>query len=146
MSSWARGPVFIAAPNFARFRRFNPRFCANLALSLANPCCPRRAPEMRMPIRGKPQRIGTAVELRGLEPLTPCMPCRCATSCATAPHPNQKHPAREDSPNYTGGSTPLFSGHRPRPAREECRRCIPVDATSAHNRWCSPPIQTTHNW
>src|SRR5690606_2845639 len=27
------------------------------------------------------------VELRGLEPLTPCMPCRCATSCATAPRP-----------------------------------------------------------
>lgn len=27
----------------------------------------------------------TWVELRGLEPLTPCMPCRCATSCATAP-------------------------------------------------------------
>jgi hypothetical protein len=26
------------------------------------------------------------VELRGLEPLTPCMPCRCATSCATAPN------------------------------------------------------------
>jgi site-specific DNA recombinase len=25
------------------------------------------------------------VELRGLEPLTPCMPCKCATSCATAP-------------------------------------------------------------
>ena len=25
------------------------------------------------------------VELRGLEPLTLCMPCRCATSCATAP-------------------------------------------------------------
>ena len=25
------------------------------------------------------------MELRGLEPLTPCMPCRCATSCATAP-------------------------------------------------------------
>jgi hypothetical protein len=25
------------------------------------------------------------VELRGFEPLTPCMPCRCATSCATAP-------------------------------------------------------------
>ena len=25
------------------------------------------------------------VQLRGLEPLTPCMPCRCATSCATAP-------------------------------------------------------------
>lgn len=26
------------------------------------------------------------VELRGFEPLTPCMPCRCATSCATAPN------------------------------------------------------------
>ena len=26
------------------------------------------------------------MELRGLEPLTPCMPCRCATSCATAPN------------------------------------------------------------
>jgi site-specific DNA recombinase len=25
------------------------------------------------------------VELRGFEPLTPCMPCRCATNCATAP-------------------------------------------------------------
>src|ERR1700710_1417702 len=25
------------------------------------------------------------VELRGFEPLTPCMPCKCATSCATAP-------------------------------------------------------------
>ena len=26
------------------------------------------------------------VELRGLEPLTPCMPCKCATSCAIAPN------------------------------------------------------------
>ena len=25
------------------------------------------------------------VDLRGLEPLTPCMPCRCATNCATGP-------------------------------------------------------------
>ena len=25
------------------------------------------------------------VDLRGFEPLTPCMPCRCATSCATDP-------------------------------------------------------------
>src|SRR6476661_190453 len=30
-------------------------------------------------------RRTSPVELRGLEPLTPCMPCRCATSCATAP-------------------------------------------------------------
>ena len=28
---------------------------------------------------------GLSVELRGFEPLTPCMPCRCATNCATAP-------------------------------------------------------------
>ena len=28
----------------------------------------------------------STVELRGLEPRTPCMPCRCATSCATAPY------------------------------------------------------------
>ena len=30
-------------------------------------------------------RKNTLVDLRGLEPLTPCMPCRCATSCATGP-------------------------------------------------------------
>ena len=29
------------------------------------------------------------VELRGLEPLTLCMPCRCATNCATAPSARQ---------------------------------------------------------
>ena len=29
--------------------------------------------------------IDQRVDLRGLEPLTPCMPCRCATSCATDP-------------------------------------------------------------
>ena len=34
--------------------------------------------------RPKATRTGL-VELRGLEPLTLCMPCRCATSCATAP-------------------------------------------------------------
>ncbi len=30
----------------------------------------------------------TVVELRGFEPLTPCMPCKCATNCATAPLPS----------------------------------------------------------
>lgn len=34
---------------------------------------------------GQVSIFSTYVELRGLEPLTPCMPCRCATSCATAP-------------------------------------------------------------
>ena len=32
-------------------------------------------------------RPATLVELRGFEPLTPSMPWRCATNCATAPHP-----------------------------------------------------------
>ena len=31
-------------------------------------------------------RPSLCVELRGFEPLTPSMPWRCATSCATAPH------------------------------------------------------------
>lgn len=34
---------------------------------------------------GKGSSLVRAVDLRGLEPLTPCMPCRCATSCATDP-------------------------------------------------------------
>jgi len=32
------------------------------------------------------QRSDKSVELRGFEPLTFCMPCRRATSCAIAPH------------------------------------------------------------
>lgn len=51
---------------------------------------------------------GHVVDLRGLEPLTPCMPCRCATSCATGPdaasrgnlnrllHPQSGHESRRD--------------------------------------------------
>jgi site-specific DNA recombinase len=35
--------------------------------------------------RGEGSSKATMVELRGLEPLTPSMPWRCATSCATAP-------------------------------------------------------------
>lgn len=34
---------------------------------------------------GQVSIFSSYVELRGLEPLTPCMPCRCATSCAIAP-------------------------------------------------------------
>jgi site-specific DNA recombinase len=36
---------------------------------------------------GRGSSMTTLVELRGFEPLTPCMPCKCATSCATAPEP-----------------------------------------------------------
>ena len=35
---------------------------------------------------GKGSSLVRGVDLRGLEPLTPCMPCRCATSCATDPY------------------------------------------------------------
>ena len=34
---------------------------------------------------GRGSETDLLVDLRGLEPLTPCMPCRCATSCATDP-------------------------------------------------------------
>lgn len=44
-------------------------------------------PETNLPRHqaGQVSNFSTYVELRGLEPLTPCMPCKCATSCATAP-------------------------------------------------------------
>ena len=52
------------------------------------------------------------VELRGFEPLTPSMPWRCATSCATAPY----RPLREpDESIGQGGGTPNRyprAGHR----------------------------------
>ena len=41
---------------------------------------------------GKGSSLVRAVELRGLEPLTPCMPCRCATSCAIAPYDSETLP------------------------------------------------------
>ena len=43
-----------------------------------------RTPQRRGPAVGD-CGSSVSVELRGLEPLTLCMPCRCATSCATAP-------------------------------------------------------------
>lgn len=35
--------------------------------------------------KGEVSNFSLLVDLRGLEPLTPCMPCRCATNCATDP-------------------------------------------------------------
>ena len=43
--------------------------------------------EGRLPREPAWSSCRTIVELRGLEPLTPSMPWRCATSCATAPPP-----------------------------------------------------------
>jgi hypothetical protein len=80
--------------------------------------------------RQTPRRRGDRVffvELRGLEPLTPCMPCRCATSCATAPdrvsptpvgnsrNLSQPRPRRRNRPRRPGRG----DGRRP---RSRCRR------------------------
>src|ERR671928_131024 len=60
-----------------------------------------------------PRKIGFkqkfVVELRGLEPLTPSMPWRCATSCATAPLPNRFRATRESYP------TAVADAKSPRP-------------------------------
>ena len=46
------------------------------------PLCP---PIEKFPTDVRCSSTSSIVELRGLEPLTPSMPWRCATSCATAP-------------------------------------------------------------
>ncbi len=43
----------------------------------------------------RPGASSFSVELRGFEPLTPSMPWRCATSCATAPPPRTARATRE---------------------------------------------------
>ena len=50
------------------------------------------------------------VELRGLEPLTPSMPWRCATSCATAPPPDRARATRESYPTGPGQVKSAGSG------------------------------------
>lgn len=42
----------------------------------------KNAPRINMRSVSPSQRV----EIRGLEPLTPCMPCKCATSCAISPY------------------------------------------------------------
>ena len=64
------------------------------------------------------------VELRGLEPLTLCMPCRCATSCATAPGVaapgspvgNSVEISRWVSSGEIGGCPTRHTGHPPEAA------------------------------
>jgi hypothetical protein len=74
------------------------------------------------------------VELRGLEPLTPCMPCRCATSCATAPHDcSCGAPGGGDRVSLSG--TPRDSPNRST-HRDWSRRSTP---RSASHRRIRPP-------
>src|SRR6478609_7907854 len=66
--------------------------CPQPQLYRALTCAGRVSAQYRLPVATKKGTItgdgslSVLVELRGLEPLTPCMPCRCATSCATAPY------------------------------------------------------------
>ena len=77
------------------------------------------------------------VELRGLEPLTPCMPCRCATSCATAPYFcsfRSNSPEQPDQSNALLGWMPIGRRrHRNRfSAAPFCHSSPPIEA--ARNR------------
>ena len=61
------------------------------------------------------------VDLRGFEPLTPCMPCRCATNCATGPSASPDQPGQlEKNTTRIAASTNRRSSPgrvAPRPAR-----------------------------
>jgi hypothetical protein len=79
----------------------------------------------------------TMVELRGLEPLTPCMPCRCATSCATAPNSCSFRIILRKQLDYLkpqSCKTPI----RPRAADAAVRRRRPQDQ-SRHRKQKNPP-------
>lgn len=61
------------------------------------------------------------VDLRGLEPLTPCMPCRCATSCATDPYAAKRGPT---SVHGRVPTPPVSEPARVPPAGVRCDRSI----------------------
>ena len=83
---------------------------------------------------GKGSSKSVMVELRGFEPLTPSMPWRCATSCATAPHgpraalPTWKIlPSRGDEFDLTAQHAVLRPGWPGWPVSGACRRrCGPA--------------------
>lgn len=62
--------------------------------------------------------IGTGVDLRGLEPLTPCMPCRCATSCATDPWKSDEY-----SPDNSSTLHRMTGSNANRPGLPGSRAC-----------------------
>ena len=67
------------------------------------------------------------VELRGFEPLTPCMPCRCATNCATAPSGCPPKGRRRVYPCTTDCPNPPQGGGRPGHGRHLRRRVPGLD-------------------
>ena len=106
------------------------RRCADVVIggSWATWPWPGRSPPPRGPACSRLKRNrrlprNTSVELRGLEPLTPSMPWRCATSCATAPprpdagqpiDPSQPHPRMR---NRWSGTPSLYVEQPQPPAR-----------------------------
>ena len=84
--------------------------------------------------RPDPAGVGPRiVELRGLEPLTPCMPCRCATSCATAPGPAASPGGRRSSGPASAGLRNL----RPILARSRNRVRPPSARPDSRARRCA---------
>ena len=72
------------------------------------------------------------VELRGFEPLTPCMPCKCATNCATAPIGAAHSGQRGES--YRRASGRLLIGGRGRGGGVVRREPQPARACLGHHR------------
>ena len=74
-------------------------------------------PPGRVRAVGEPLSWNFSVELRGFEPLTPSMPWRCATSCATAPRSGSSGlggPEQHTGCNYLFASASLILESRPR--------------------------------
>ena len=93
----------------------------------------------------------TLVELRGLEPLTPCMPCRCATSCATAPTRKTLAEVSRDAQFDAGFLAPashradseLSGGHARRRMRPASRSVHPASTTDRSLIWPLPSSSTS---
>jgi hypothetical protein len=67
--------------------------------------------------------VSCLVELRGFEPLTPSMPWKCATNCATAPGFPEW-----DAPNGDCGSLPSTPTHSPNHATQQACLHRPLSA------------------
>ena len=81
------------------------------------------SPDAKLPRHqtGQVSNFSTYVDLRGLEPLTPCMPCRCATSCATGP---DRFPLRRDNSISLQHVPGLFEPSPPRAWRATRRESL----------------------
>ena len=91
------------------------------------------------------------MELRGLEPLTPCLPDRCATSCATAPdrvHPpragrSQSNGSRRHGTNRARRTHVLVAHHQ---LRQACPRCARAAASRRAGSAGAPRAPTSSSW